>query len=57
MSKEKQPWEMPTPPPDIQAIINKLDNSIKLTQSEHTKLGDWEDSQGGFGGIPTKAEH
>ena len=51
MSNQKQPWEMPTPPPAIQAIINKLDADKDLAEWEHEKLAEWEDSQGGFGGI------
>ena len=49
--ENKKPWEMPTPPPAIQAIINKLDADKDLSELEHERLAEWEDSQGGFGGI------
>ena len=51
MDNEKQPWSMPKPPQDVKAIIKKLDSNIKLTPTEHEKLGQWESGQGGFGGV------
>ena len=53
MDKKKQPWEMPTPPADVQRIIDKLDKRIPLENWEHDKVAEWEDTVGGFGGIPT----
>ena len=49
--EKKPPWAMPTPPPHIQKIIDRLDAREDLTEDEHQKLGDWEDSVGGFGGL------
>ena len=54
MDKKKEPWEMPTPPADVQRIIDKFDKRIPLEKWEHDKVAEWEDSVGGFGGIPTK---
>lgn len=49
----KQPWEMPTPPPEIQRIIDKVDSYQDLSSKEAQALDEWEDEQGGFGGIGT----
>ena len=54
MDNEKQPWSMPKPPQDVKAIIKKLDSNIKLTPTEHEKLGQWESGQGGFGVLWTE---
>ena len=51
MDNEKKPWEMPTPPENIQRIIDKVDNYQDLTDNESKALDDWEDKQGGFGGF------
>ena len=48
---DKKPWEMPTPPANIQTIIDRLDAGEDLAEWEHKKLADWEDSHGGFGGV------
>ena len=49
--ENKMPMAMPSPPQDIKRIIEKLDSDIKLTEKEHRKLANWEDEQGGFGGV------
>ena len=50
-TRKKAPWEMPTPPPVIAKIIDKVDAKIKLEEWEHQALADWEDEQGGFAGF------
>lgn len=55
--EKKEPWDMPTPPADIQKIVDKLDNNQDLTEAEGHALDQWEDSQGGFGGISELSQH
>ena len=56
-NQNKLPWEMPTPPEHVARIIEKSDRGLKLSESEHQQVEAWEDSQGGFAGIPIKPEH
>lgn len=50
-NEKKDPFAMPTPPADIQKIIDKVDARQDLTPAEDKALDDWEDAQGGFGGF------
>ena len=42
---------MPEMPEDIKKIIHKIDSKIKLTETEKDKIADFEDKNGGFGGM------
>ena len=42
-------FTIPTPPPEIEKIIQKIDSKQKLTEEEGKAIDDWENSVGGFG--------
>ena len=51
MSNTKNKKDFPEMSEDIKKIIHKMDNKIPLTETEKDKIADFEDKNGGFGGM------
>ena len=51
MSNTKNKKDFPEMSEEIKKIIHKMDNKVPLTELEKDKIADFEDKNGGFGGM------